>query len=67
MAKIRFTFEPGTLWNFILERSQRAQKLGALHTIQTTSEFVQQNNIQFLVRIVSNLAKKEQLKIEKKF
>ena len=57
-------FKLGMLWNRICERSQRAQKLGALHPIQTTSEFVQQNDIQFLVRIVSNLAKKDREKVE---
>ena len=67
MVENRFSFKPGTLWKHIQERSERAKKLGALHAIQTTSEFVQQNDLQFLVRIVSNLAKKEQQQIEKDF
>jgi ATP adenylyltransferase len=64
MVENRFSFNRGTLWKQIKERSERAKKLKALHAIQTTSEFVQQNNIQFLVRIVSNLAEKEQRKLE---
>ena len=66
MRDDRWGFKRGTLWKLIQERSGRAKKLGALHAIQTTSEFVQQNNLQFLVRIVSNLAKKNREKIEKK-
>ncbi len=65
MRDDRWGFKRGTLWKLLQERSARAKKLGALHAIQTTSEFVQQNNLQFLVRIVSNLAKKNQEKIEK--
>lgn len=60
-------FQHGTLWQQIRERSERAMNLGVLHAIQTTSEFVRQNNLQFLVRIVSNLAKKEQNKLEQVF
>lgn len=67
MVENRLSFNRGTLWKQIRERSERAKKLEALHAIQTTSEFVQQNNLQFLVRIVSNLAKKDQQKIEKGF
>ncbi len=64
MKENQFSFNPGTFWDQIKDRSGRAKKLGALHAIQTTSEFVQQNNLQFLVRIVSNLAKKAQEKID---
>jgi ATP adenylyltransferase len=67
MVEDRLSFKRGTLWKQIRERSERAKKLEALHAIQTTSEFVQQNNLQFLVRIVSSLATKDQRKIEKAF
>jgi ATP adenylyltransferase len=60
-------FQHGTLWKQIRERSEKAKSLGVIHAIQTTSEFVWQNNLQFLVRIVSNLAKKEQVKLEQEF
>ena len=59
------SFKCGALWKIIRERSERAKKLKALHAIQTTSEFIQQDNLQFLVRMVSTLAKKDQEKIEK--
>ena len=65
MKENRFSFNPGTLWKQIRERSERAKKLGALHAIQTTTEFVEQHHIQFLVRMVSNLTGKEQQKLEK--
>jgi ATP adenylyltransferase len=67
MVEKRLSCKPGTLWNRIRERSERAKKLETLHAIQTTSEFVQQNNLQFLVRIVSSLTKKDQEKMEKVF
>ena len=67
MLAARFTFQPGTLWKLIRERSEHAKKLGALRAIRTTSDFVQQNDLQFLVRIVSNLAKKDKEKLEKSF
>ncbi|MDX1410930.1 MAG: hypothetical protein R3351_02125, partial [Nitrospirales bacterium] len=65
MRNDRWVFKRGTLWKLLQERSERAKKLGVLHAIQTRSVFVQQNNLQFLVRIVSDLAKKDQEKIEK--
>lgn len=57
-------FKHGTLWNMIQDRSARAMNLGALRAIQTTSEFVQQNGVQFLVRMVTNLARKDQARKE---
>lgn len=59
MREDRFSFERGTLWKQVQERSAKAKKRGALQAIQTTSEFVEQEGLQFLVRIVSSLAKKD--------
>lgn len=49
---------PGTLWARVLERTEHARQRGAIQSIPTEHEFVEQNGVAFLVRIVSALAKK---------
>lgn len=56
------TLEPGTLWLKIKQCSERALACGALHPIPTESEFVEEAGIRFLVRLLSNLARKEEAK-----
>jgi ATP adenylyltransferase len=56
--------QPGTLWNRIQERTEYAIKCGALLSIPTESEFVEQNGVHFLVRILTNLLRKEKAKQE---
>lgn len=51
--------KPGTLWESIVERSDRALQCGALLSIPTEYEFVEQGGVRFLVRILSNLIRKE--------
>ena len=53
---------PGTLWPRLLERTTHAIQCGALQSIATESEVIEQDGIGFLVRIVSNPARKEQTK-----
>jgi sulfate adenylyltransferase (ADP) / ATP adenylyltransferase len=50
----------GTLWATVTERTQSALECGALQPIPTDSEFIEQGGIRFLVRVVSNLARKDQ-------
>jgi sulfate adenylyltransferase (ADP) / ATP adenylyltransferase len=52
--------KPGTLWKSIADRSDRALQCGALLSIPTEYEFVEQGGVRFLVRILSNLIRKEQ-------
>lgn len=47
--------EPGSLWEKSLEVTERALRLEALQPIPTESEFVEQDGIRFLVRVVSSL------------
>ena len=54
------TLEPGTLWASVTARAEHALRCGALHSIPTEYEFVEQNEIRFLVRILSNLARKDE-------
>lgn len=56
------TLEPGTLWAKLKERTENARLCGALLSIPTEFEFVEQEGIHFLVRSLSNLARKEAAK-----
>jgi ATP adenylyltransferase len=51
--------QTGTLWNRVLEQTEHALQCGALQSIPTDYEFVEQEGIHFLVRILSNLVRKE--------
>ena len=53
-------FEPGTLWAKVQARTTHAIQCGAIHTIPTDSEMVEQGGVNFLIRIVANLARKVQ-------
>ena len=52
--------EPGTLWSKVIHQTDHALRCGALHSIDTEAEVVEQAGIQFLVRILANLARKDQ-------
>ena len=54
----KILLKPGTLWQSIKEQTQYALESGALLSIPTDFELVEENGIQFLVRIVSNLTRK---------
>lgn len=56
------TLEPGTLWVKVTERTQQALECGALQSIPTDSQFVEDGGIRFLVRSLSNLARKDKAK-----
>ncbi|AFZ33667.1 ATP adenylyltransferase [Stanieria cyanosphaera PCC 7437] len=58
--------EPGTLWNNIVQQTEYARNCGALQSIETDYQFIQQNGIDFLVRTLANLARKEQAKQKQK-
>lgn len=50
---------PNTLWERTIQRSATALACGALHSIPTTYEQIEQAGIPFLVRILANIARKE--------
>ena len=58
----QLTLKPGTLWTRVTEQTEHAIQCGALHSIPTEYEFVEQNGITFLVRILSNLVRKDEAK-----
>jgi sulfate adenylyltransferase (ADP) / ATP adenylyltransferase len=51
--------KPGTLWAKTIEQTEFARNCGALKSIETEYHFIEQNNISFVVRTLSNLARKE--------
>ena len=54
--------KPGTLWTRIQEQTQHGLECGALQSISTDYEFVEENGVNFLVRILSNLTRKDEAK-----
>ena len=50
---------PGTLWPAILRATERALESGALHPIETIRTTIEDSGVNFLIRQVSSLARKE--------
>ncbi|MCM0591423.1 MAG: phosphorylase [Gloeotrichia echinulata IR180] len=59
MVQGKILLKPGTLWNSVKERTEYALGCGALQSIPTEFEFVEQGGVNFLVRILSNLNRKK--------
>jgi len=51
--------KPHSLWKKIIEQSSHALACGAMQSLPTELEFVEQDGIQFLVRILSNFERKQ--------
>ena len=64
MSGIIRCFERGTLWSKVKARTTCAIEHGAIQTIPTHSELVEQNGVKFLIRIISSLARKAQAKVD---
>ena len=58
----KILLKPGTLWTSVRERTEKALQCGALLSIPTEFEFVEQNGVKFLVRVLSNLVRKDAAK-----
>lgn len=61
-AKETLQLEPGTLWAKATERTEHALECGALQFFPTECEFVEQDEVNFLVRILPTLARKDAAK-----
>ncbi|BDI16003.1 hypothetical protein ANSO36C_18050 [Nostoc cf. commune SO-36] len=59
MAQGKILLKPDTLWTSVKEQTEHALQCGALLSIPTEFEFVEQDNVRFLVRILSNLNRKK--------
>jgi ATP adenylyltransferase len=55
---------PGTLWTKVKQTTAHALECGALLSIPTNFEFIEQDGVQFLVRILANLNRKKTAKAE---
>lgn len=55
-----FLLQPGTLWSKTTQQTKLARQCGALKSIETEYHLIQQQDIYFVVRTLSNLARKEQ-------
>jgi ATP adenylyltransferase len=62
MPQGKILLKPGTLWTSVKERTEHALQCGALLSIPTEFEFVEQDSVRFLVRILSNLNRKKAAK-----
>ncbi|MBW4565779.1 MAG: phosphorylase [Mojavia pulchra JT2-VF2] len=62
MTQGKILLQPGTLWKSVVGRTEHALKCGALLSIPTEFEFVEQSDVRFLVRILSNLVRKDAAK-----
>jgi len=62
MAQGKILLKPGTLSTSVKERTEHALQCGALLSIPTEFEFVEQDGVRFLVRILSNLNRKKAAK-----
>ncbi|MEH1937126.1 MAG: phosphorylase [Nostoc sp.] len=62
MAQGKILLKSGTLWTSVKEQTEHALQCGALLSIPTEFEFVEQDNVRFLVRILSNLNRKKAAK-----
>ncbi len=66
MSVIIQRFEPGTLQAKVQARTAHAMHRGAIHTIPTRFELVEQAGVNFLIRIVSNLVRKVQANVDQR-
>ena len=58
----KLALQPGTLWEKVVERTNHALGCKALLSIPTECEFIEQDSVRFLVRILSNLVRKDEAK-----
>ena len=54
--------KPGTLWTRIQKQTRHGLECGALQSIATDYEFVEDNGVNFLVRVLTNLTRKDEAK-----
>ncbi|MHC5596326.1 MAG: ATP adenylyltransferase family protein [Nostoc sp.] len=62
MAQGKILLKPDTLWTSVKKQTEHGLQCGALLSIPTEFEFVEQDNVRFLVRILSNLNRKKAAK-----
>lgn len=53
---------PGTLWTKVIAQREHALAVGALKSITTTQNWIEDGGVRFLVRILANIKRKENAK-----
>lgn len=66
MSDTKGKLESSILWRRLVEQTEYALKCGALQSIPTNYEFVEQGGVRFLVRILANLVRKDAAKSSEK-
>lgn len=66
MSDTKGKLESSILWRRLVEQTEYALKCGALQSIPTNYEFVEQGGVRFLVRILANLVRKDAAKSPRK-
>ncbi len=66
MSLNKILLESGTLWQRLMDQTKFALDCGALQSIATNYELLEVEDIQFLVRILVNLQRKNEAKKEQK-
>jgi ATP adenylyltransferase len=61
-ARETLILEPGTLWAKVTERTEHALRCGALQPIPTDCQFLEQGGVNFLVRVLHTLGRKDEAK-----
>ena len=62
MTEGKLLLQPGSLWTSVVNSTAHALECGALLSIPTNFEFVEQDGVKFLVRVLANLGRKEEAK-----
>jgi ATP adenylyltransferase len=65
MKKTQVILPENTLWSRTIEQTEFAKNCGALQSIPTEYEIIENNGIPFIVRILTNLIRKEKAKQQK--
>jgi sulfate adenylyltransferase (ADP) / ATP adenylyltransferase len=60
MSERKLILKPGTLWTRMLQQTEYALQSGALQPIATEYGFVAQDGVNFLVRILGNIVRKDE-------
>ncbi|MEM9089226.1 MAG: DUF4922 domain-containing protein [Cyanobacteria bacterium P01_F01_bin.53] len=60
--QVRISWETGSLWPRLKSQTNHGLETGALQSIETDAEYIEENGIRFLVRILANLSRKEKAK-----
>ena len=58
--------KPGTLWRQAMARTEYARQTGDLKSIETDYQLIEQDEISFVVRSLSNIARKEKARAQQK-